>query len=505
MKGAWVFAALAACSVGGLACGGEGGGIGAGGGWYDDPSDFSPGDCGDAPVASIDPVGVWHADVIGADGSGLVTFRIDQAGGGLNGLIYGREAEDVGFVDGDLILRLEERPDGSLTLHAMDLCGVDPEGRLRGELVSCYGSQCFVGQVMAYRVTPLDEPEADGMTLLSEWRGADGQRWAGSSTTNVRHHGAVAYVVGLRDGLRLVDLADPSSPADLGHLPPRYPDSESYNDVKIYQAEGGGIFAFLASTLRGVVVADVTDPTAPVEVAVFPDPPIGTATVSVHTLFLEGDRLYISGAGTQIFDVSEPAAPERLGGYTHPMVGTLGGFVHDLSVRDHVVYLNYWNLGMQVVDAADPAAPVLVGSFDDYPRRTSHSNWVTEAGGRLVAVHGDEDLDAHVRIVDVDPASATAFQEIGSYQTRPEISVHNIMAVGERALVTYYQDGLRVLDLADPTAPVEIAHYASWPGTGDAYGRGFFEGAIGVDHDAERDLVLLADTHRGLIVLRLDR
>jgi hypothetical protein len=79
------------------------------------------------------------------------------------------------------------------------------------------------------------------------------------------------------------------------------------------------------------------------------------------------------------------------------------------------------------------------------------------------------------------------------------------MAVGERALVTYYQDGLRVLDLADPTAPVEIAHYASWPGTGDAYGRDFYEGAVGVDHDAERGLVLLADSHRGLIVLRLDR
>jgi hypothetical protein len=79
------------------------------------------------------------------------------------------------------------------------------------------------------------------------------------------------------------------------------------------------------------------------------------------------------------------------------------------------------------------------------------------------------------------------------------------MALGEEALVTYYQDGLRVLDLSDPTAPVETAHFQTWPGPEPGYGRMFYEGALGVDYDSDRDLVLLADTHRGLLVLSLDR
>jgi hypothetical protein len=33
---------------------------------------------------------------------------------------------------------------------------------------------------------------------------------------------------------------------------------------------------------------------------------------------------------------------------------------------------------------------------------------------------------------------------LAEYETRPQVSVHNIMAVGELAFVTYYQDGLRV-------------------------------------------------------------
>jgi hypothetical protein len=319
----------------------------------------------------------------------------------------------------------------------------------------------------------------------------------------------VAYLVGLSDGLHIVDLADPEQPADLGHLPPRYEGDETYNDVKLADGPDGRLYAFLASNLRGVVTADVTDPRDPVEVGAFPAPPPGRARVNVHTIFVEGDRLYVASiglAGIEIYDVADPAAPVRLGSYVHPDVGTFGGFVHDLSVQDGVAYLNYWNLGLVVVDTlADPSAPELVGVFDGYERRTSHSNWVTEVGGRRIAVHGDEDFDAHVRIVDVDPDSSTAFEEIGSYQTRRQVSVHNIMAVGERALVTHYQDGLRVLDLADPENPVEIAHFATWRGIGPDYGRGFFEGAIGVDHDAERELVLLADTHRGLLVLTLDR
>jgi hypothetical protein len=109
-----------------------------------------------------------------------------------------------------------------------------------------------------------------------------------------------------------------------------------------------------------------------------------------------------------------------------------------------------------------------------------------------------------VRIVDVDPQSQAFMTELAAFATRPAVSVHNVMAVGGLALVTYYQDGLRVLDLGDPTAPVEIAHFQSWPGALPGYGNIFYEGAIGVDYDAAERLVYLADTHRGLFILRLD-
>lgn len=509
-KALWLPLCLAACSGDDDRGPGDSGG-GDSGGVYDDPGDFDHSDCPGASLDGIDPAGVWHVDIAFPDfGSRPGVFRVDADGEALSGLLFGRVAEQVRLDGDDLFLRqVEDDGDGGERVRALDLCEARDDGSLRGFYAGCAGGECTIGEVAAYAVAPLDEPVASGMTLVSEWEGGEDSPWDESLTINVRRLGTVAYIAHGWDGLRIVDLADPAQPEDLGFSPVAYPDAgEFYNDVKLTEANGK-VYALVASDLRGVVVIDVTDGARPTEVTTFPEPPPGSGSVNVHTLFEEGERLYVANidlGGLEIYDIADPENPVLIGDFVDPDVGTFGGFVHDLSVDDGRVYLNYWNLGMVVVDTAEnPAEPTVIGTFDSYDRRTSHSNWVTEAAGRRVAVHGDEDFGAHVRIVDVDPASDTAFEEIGSYETRPQVSVHNIFAVGERAFVTHYQDGLRILDLSDPTDPTEIAHYQTWPGAEPGYGEGFYEGAIGIDYDAERDLLLLADTHRGLLVLTLDR
>jgi hypothetical protein len=259
-----------------------------------------------------------------------------------------------------------------------------------------------------------------------------------------------------------------------------------------------------------VVVVDVSDPASPEEVSTFPpvfgDPPY----VDVHTLFMDGNRAYMANtslSGLQIYDLSDPRHPQKLGEYVHPEVEIRGGFVHDLFVENGRVYLNYWNLGMVILDTLeDPANPTVVGVFDSYDRRTSHSSWVGRWGGQPIAVHGDEDFYAKARFVNVDSGSDDFLDVLSTYSTRPFVSIHNVMAMGKYALLTYYQDGLRVLDVSDPSHPQKVAHYHSW--TGDlqehGYGASFYEGAIGVDFDAASGHIYLADTHRGLFILKMD-
>jgi hypothetical protein len=486
-------------------------------GMFHDPEDLDRAVCSDAiPLDSVDTCGIWHLDLDFDDyGKAPGAVRIDLSeGGDLQGLLFGRDTEDVRLTSTDLFVRHVETDDSGnlVATRTFDACVAREDGTLAGNYVRCNAQgECGTATFIAHKVEPLDEPEAEGVSLVSEFKGPADAPWTDEDVTyNVHHLGERAYVIRGSDGLHVVDLADPAAPRELGHLAARYPEvGEYYNDVKLAEREDGSIFALAASNVRGVVVIDVTAPEAPAEVVTFPDPPPDAPdpTVNVHSIFVEGTRVYFTVfGGIEIYDVADPAAPVELGGYWLPDLDTAGGFVHDLYVEDGIAYLDYWNRGLVVVDTSiDPASPTQIGVFDAYDRRTSHSNWVTTAGGRRISLHGDEDYDAHLRVIDVDPDSATAFEEIGSYQTRPEVSIHNIMALGEQALVTYYQDGFRVLDVSDPTAPIETAHFDTWPGPEPGYGKNFYEGALGVDYDSDRDLVLLADTHRGLLLLSLDR
>lgn len=515
-----ILALVAACGDDGAAgpdggTGGADGGPGADarpGGLYDDPFDFDRDACSDAtPLDTIDLAGIWHLDLTFADfGSFPSTVRIDGAAGSYTARLFGREADQILVDSADVFIRRAWETMQGERVQALTACAVRDDGGLEGAYASCTDGECFLGTFVAYLVEPLDEPVASGMSLLANYRGPAGDPWPleGDITVNVRVRDGLAYVVRYGDGLRIVDLGDLQAIDDRGHSPVMYEDYEIYNDVKLADGPEGQLYAIVASNLRGAVVVDVTDPDAPVEVAQFPPPPPGEQTVNVHTLFIDGGRAYLANittGGVDIFDLADPAAPQRLGDWVHPMINVQGGFVHDLFVRDGQVFLNYWNLGMVILDSlADPADPTLVGVFDSYERRTSHSTWVTDVAGRSIAVHGDEDFGAHVRIVDIDPASVDFLDTLGEYQTRQEVSVHNILAHGNLAFVSYYQDGLRVLDLADPADPVEIAHYQTWPGAEPGYGDGFYEGAIGVDYDATNGHIYVADTHSGLWVMTLD-
>jgi hypothetical protein len=483
-------------------------------GQFDDPADFPRDGCEDGGAAGIAPEGIWHT-LIQLDFPERwfpAVFRV--AAGAERGTINGRPAS-VSWTGGDLIVRAEwTGADGAPRLLAFDACARTPDGGVAGAVARCAGAACETGEFIGQKIVRRPgEAEADGLALVSEWAGPPGSPWpAGSKTLDVQVRDGRAYVVRQCD-LRIVDVGTPARPRDLGAAVVPDCGVEYWNDIQVVTAQDR-TYALVASSARGVIVLDVSDPQAPTEVATFPQT-IGTSgvvpheandhQVNVHTVYVDGTLAYaanLSTGGIDIHDVADPRNPLRRGEYVHASVATdPRSFVHDLYVVDGRAYLDHWSQGLVVVDVADPARSAAVGQYADYGWRTNHSNWVTTAGGRLISVMGDEMYYAHVRIVDVDPASPEYMTEIGSFETRPEVSVHNIVAIGELAYVTHYQDGLRLLDLRDPTRPQQIAYYNTWRAA-TAPGESFYEGAIAVDVSADGRLIYVADTERGLLVLR---
>jgi hypothetical protein len=179
-------------------------------------------------------------------------------------------------------------------------------------------------------------------------------------------------------------------------------------------------------------------------------------------------------------------------------------FLHSVAVSPdgRTAYLSYWDLGAILLDVSDPVAPRFLGHFAEPETAEGNAHSVSTArGGQLVLV-ADETFAAPwgaLRLVDVrDPARPV---QVGTFDTPNSsagapgnwYSIHHPLVDDRdptRAYLAWYADGVRVVDISDPTAPVELAHWAppADPLVWNATPMG--------------DLLLVADIDSGLHILR---
>ncbi len=359
------------------------------------------------------------------------------------------------------------------------------DGTLRYERAFCEDEVCTVCTAGLIRAERHDPQASEKLSLVGS---LDAAEWK-DSTLDVKVVGTTAYVI--RDGgLWTIDAADPTKPVIIDHHADADDETRS-NDVEIFEAAGRR-YAIIADT--PVEIVDVTNP-ADLQRA-------GRIPVEAHTVFTEtrngSTRAYFGSydGTTPVYDITNPLVPTRLG-----VFDAQSSYVHDLFVQDGIGYLNAWEQGFFVVNFTAPAQPVQLGRWQS-PRKRSHATWVTTVGGRRIAVHGDETYGAHMTVLDVDPASSQFMQPLASYQTREHVSIHNFTGIGTKTYFTHYQDGVRVVDLADPTKPALVGYYNTWDPADLSAPDGFFAGAIGLDLDVARKLVFVADLNRGLLILR---
>jgi hypothetical protein len=339
------------------------------------------------------------------------------------------------------------------------------------------------------------EPEvASGLALLGELReGLPTMKGPPGPSEihgfNVAVEGTHAYVVGT-GGFHIVDVSDPAQPVARGFV------DGPYNDVKVVRGSGS-VVAFVSPLGEaGTQVIDVTVPDAPEVLAEIP--------IFSHSVFVDtstgSPRLFLATYTNEVpvFDVSDPRTPVMLGIARDP--GPEAG-IHDLFAEGDMIFVNNTTAGFTALDVSAGLASPAVERGRYVGNGYSHASWVGTAGGRRVALHGDEgmtpDGGALIKVLDGDPASAGYLTELGRYQSRPEVGIHNFQLVGDKVYIAYYQDGVRVVDLANPAQPEEVAHYNTWD-VQNAPG-GAFEGALGIRVVDGR--IYVADRERGLLIM----
>jgi hypothetical protein len=323
---------------------------------------------------------------------------------------------------------------------------------------------------------PVEIGRLEGFDLLSV--AVDGDRaFCGRGTT----------------GVLVVDLTDPTMPAEVGTFDT--PGSANGTDV-------AGNTLFVAQGVDGLGIYDVTDPLAPVDLA---NP--STSGFCTYVQVRDGVAYACDGDGIRLFDVSAPAAPALLSSYN------AGDTCYEMAFTDDptVVYLVGLS-GMFVLMVADPANPVVLDAAS-----VGNSFSCADAGAvavvtsRYTGLHvlGDSfdevanlgnggfsmrtrfdgdvlyvtDLSGGVRVFDVSDLAAPV--QLTEIPTRP--NCYDV-AIADDVLYEVNADnsgaGLEIFDVADPAAPAPLASFNT---TNQTQGLGL-----------EGDLLLLANGFGGL-------
>jgi hypothetical protein len=88
--------------------------------------------------------------------------------------------------------------------------------------------------------------------------------------------------------------------------------------------------------------------------------------------------------------------------------------------------------------------------------------------------------------------------QVSEWQAHPTASIHNVTVKGDSAYLSYYTEGLQVLDISDPSVPLPVAWYDTYLGVS-----GGFRGNWGVWPFARTGAIYLSDIRRGLVVVAL--
>jgi hypothetical protein len=171
--------------------------------------------------------------------------------------------------------------------------------------------------------------------------------------------------------------------------------------------------------------------------------PVGQVGGDAAAVAVEGGTVLL-GIGLRVVsvDVSEPALPVRLAGSE-----VFPGEVRDIEVRGGVAYVAIATYGIAILDVTDPRHISTLAMLETWNAQAVHL-----VSDRLLVADGSEGL---VVILVADPRAPIT---LGSYPTQGEAV--GVSAMGEFAVVTtIYTPGVEIIDLSDPASPRMAGNY----------------------------------------------
>jgi hypothetical protein len=306
-----------------------------------------------------------------------------------------------------------------------------------------------------------------------------------------------------RVGTSVVDVSDPTAPRLLNQLEtPVGTHSHKVqvlDDVLVVNYERNAFERDAPGWQAGLKTFDISDPSNPVPLGFLP-----MAGKGVHRMtYWQAPYVLMSGSDDGytdqfliIADLSDPSQPTEVARWWFPGMHTAGGEVpqwdparvykaHHAIVRGDRAYCTWWDAGFMILDISTIEDPKLVTHhFFGGDSFTTHTAMPVPGKDLLIVVEESVKDDCaetrkNVRIVDISDEEKPAVVSVfpvpgGDFCSRGgRFGPHNIHEARPGTLIdpdtvylTYFNAGVRVFDITDPASPAERGYCIPEPPPG---------------------------------------
>lgn len=180
---------------------------------------------------------------------------------------------------------------------------------------------------------------------------------------------------------------------------------------------------------------------------------------SGHFLYLNGGNVTSGGSsqgGVAILDLTNPVVPVKRGQWSTR-------YVHDCRVLNDTIWAcNISDQKVSVITATNKDNLQEVTNWNNLPNPSPHNCAITD-DRKYILVTDENQTPGKLKVWNIEDLSNITFVTDWVPTGITTSIVHNVEIYGNYAVVAHYTSGIRIINISNPAAPVEVAWYDTRP------------------------------------------
>lgn len=228
-----------------------------------------------------------------------------------------------------------------------------------------------------------------------------------------------------------------------------------------------------------------------------------TGYTKTHSIQQSGPYLYLHGGnvtpggsdegGVTIVDVTNPTAPVKRGSWSSE-------YIHDSRVfRDTIYACNIYDPPgtISVINAVNKDNLNTVTSWVNNPNPFPHNCALTADRRYIFTTDETTTPNGKLKIWNISNLMSPTFVSSWMPTGITNSVVHNVEIYGNYLVIAHYSAGVRIVNVTNPLAPVEVAWYDTYPTNNNSN----YNGCWGV-YMLPSGKIIASDRQKGLFVLK---